>query len=206
MPRLFVALQLPDRLKPAVQELQFGMRNARWLTEDALHLTLVFIGEINGSAQARIEDALGAVTAPAIQLELHGLGCFPPRRAPRVLWVGASPKAELVALGGAVRRALGRVGVTTERRKLVPHVTLARFRHPPSPAELERYLGAHSLFRTPPADVASFHLLSSVLRPSGARYTVEATFPLTARRSDGAALDGPAAPPSVPLERWTEWS
>ena len=61
----------------------------------------------------------------------------------------------------------------------MPHATIARFRRPPSPADMERYLGAHSLFRTPRADVASFHLFSSALRSSGARYTMETTFPLT---------------------------
>ena len=179
MPRLFVALQLPDSLEQDVGALQSGLRSARWLSEDALHLTLAFIGEVDGSAVRRIEAALGTVTAPVLRMELHGLGCFPPRGAPRVLWTGASPKDELVALAGTVRRALGRAGVTPARRKFMPHVTIARFRRPPSPGEMERYLVSRSLFRTPPVEVAAFHLFSSVLRPSGARYTIEATIPLT---------------------------
>ena len=179
MPRLFVALPLPEPLRRAVQELQSGLRNARWLTDDGLHLTLAFIGEVDGSAQRRIETALGEVNAPALALELHGLGCFPLRGAPRVLWSGVSPKAELVSLSRAVRGALRRVGLAPERRKFMPHVTIARFRQPAPSAALERYLGAHSLFRTSRAGVTSFHLFSSVLRPSGARYTIEATFPLT---------------------------
>ena len=122
--------------------LQSGLRNARWLTEDGLHLTLAFIGEVDGSMQPRIEAALAGVTAPALRAELHGIGCFPPRGAPRVLWIGASPKSELVLLAQAVRRALGRAGLTLERRRFMPHVTIARFRRPPPPAELERYFGA----------------------------------------------------------------
>ena len=74
--------------------------------------------------------------------------------------------------------ALGSAGFTQERRKFMPHTTFARFRHPPPRAELERYLGANTLFRTPKADAASFHLFSSELRHSGAQYTIEATFPL----------------------------
>ena len=179
MPRLFVALRLPDPLRAAVEELQSGLRTARWLDGDGLHLTLAFIGEVEGSAQLRIDAALGDVTARALRMELHGLGCFPPRGAPRVLWTGASPKAELASLARSVRHALGRAGPTPERRRFTPHVTIARFRRPPSAVELERYLGAHSLFRTPPTDVASFHLLSSKLRSSGAQYTIETTYPLT---------------------------
>ena len=179
VPRLFVALQLPDSLKRDVGELQSGLRSARWLDEDALHLTLAFIGEVDVSAMRRIEDALATVTAPVLGVELRGIGCFPPRGAPRVLWTGASPKDELVLLAATVRRALGRAGVALERRRFMPHVTIARFRRPPSPAEMKRFLGSHSLFRTPRVDIAAFHLFSSVLRSSGARYTIEATMPLT---------------------------
>ena len=185
MPRLFVALQLPDSLRQGVRGLQHGLRNARWLDEDAVHLTLAFVGEVDGSVQRRIEDALGNVTAPALRMELHGLGCFPPRGAPRVLWIGASPKAGLVSLARTVRRAIGHAGPAPERRKFMPHVTIARFRQPPPSADLERYLGAHSLFRTASADIGAFHLFSSMLRSSGARYTIEATFPLTEALPEG---------------------
>ena len=58
MPRLFVALELPEPLRQAVGGLQSGLRGARWLDEDALHLTLAFLGEVDGSAVARIETAL----------------------------------------------------------------------------------------------------------------------------------------------------
>lgn len=179
MPRLFVALRLPDPLRAAVEELQSGLRTARWLDGDGLHLTLAFIGEVEGSAQLRIEAALAGVTARTLRMELHGLGCFPPRGAPRMLWTGASPKVELVSLARSVRHALGRAGRAPERRRFKPHVSIARFRRPPSAVELERYLAAHSLFRTQRADVGAFHLFSSKLRSSGAQYTIETTYPLT---------------------------
>ena len=178
MSRLFVALDLPEPLRQAVRELQFGLRGARWLDDDSLHLTLAFIGEADHSAQHRIEVALGEVTAPLLRVELHGLGCFPPRGAPRALWIGASPRAGLVSLAQTVRRALVRAGFPPERRKFMPHATIARFRHPPHRAALDGYLRTHSLFRTAQAEVGSFHLFLSTLRPDGARYTVEATFPL----------------------------
>jgi len=136
--RLFVALRVPDPLRTAVDELQSGLRTARWLDGDGLHLTLAFIGEVEGSTQLRIEAALAGVSARALRMELHGLGCFPPRGAPRVLWTGASPKAELASLSRSVRHALGRAGRTPERRRFMPHVTIARFRRPPSAVELER--------------------------------------------------------------------
>ena len=180
MPRLFVALELSEVLKEAIGEIQVGLRDARWLDEEGLHLTLAFIGEVDGSGGRRIVEALSRVEAPSIAVGLHGLGHFPLRGPPRVLWVGAAPAAELGSLAVAVRRELARAGYPPERRKFAPHVTIARFRRPPPPPGLQDYLGAYALFRTSAAPVASFRLLSSVLRPSGARYAVEAEFPLIA--------------------------
>ena len=183
MLRLFVALELPEVLKRAIGDVQVGLRGARWLDEDGLHLTLAFIGEVDGSARGRIEEALSRVEAPSLDVELHGLGHFPLRGPPRVLWTGASPAAELASLAAAVRRELSRAGYPPERRKFAPHVTIARFRRPPPPPALQDYLGAYALFRSPAAPVASFRLFSSVLRPSGARYAIEADFPLGGEHS-----------------------
>ena len=178
MLRLFVGLELPESLKRAVAELQFGFKDVRWLDPDAVHLTLAFIGEVDDSARDRIEGALSRVEAPALAVELHGIGYFPLRGPPRVLWTGASPAEALGRLAASVRRELARAGHPPERRKFAPHVTLARFRRPPPSPALQGYLGTHSLFRSPAVRVESFRLFSSVLRPSGARYTVEAVFPL----------------------------
>ena len=178
MPRLFVGLDLPGALKQVAGELQTGLRDARWLDPDRLHLTLAFIGGVDPSAQRRIEDALAAVEMPPIALALRGIGHYPLRGAPRVLWIGASPARELGSLAKAVRRAAARAGFPPESRKFAPHVTIARFHRQPPPAALQEYLSAYSLFRSPSAPVASFRLFSSVLRPAGARYTAEAVFPL----------------------------
>ena len=105
VPRLFVGLELPESLKQAIAGLQCGLRDARWLDEDGLHLTLAFIGDVDGSARRRIEEALSRVEAPSLDIELHGLGHFPHRGPPRVLWTGAVPRwRRSGSLASAVRR------------------------------------------------------------------------------------------------------
>lgn len=178
MPRLFVALELPTALREAVAGLQSGLPNARWLKPDSLHLTFAFIGEVDPRKQQAIETALGTVTAPAFRMKLQGVGCFPPRGAPRVLWTGASPETELASLAGDIRIALGSLELTSERRPFLPHVTIARFKRPPSDTDLATYLDAHSIFETPSFEIGSFHLFSSELRPTGARYTLQTSIPL----------------------------
>lgn len=179
VPRLFVAIRLPDPFKAAVRKLQCGLPNARWLNADGLHLTLAFIGDAGDSTQHRIETGLNTVSAPEFGMKLFGIGQFPPRGAPRVLWAGVEAKTAAVALAEAVRNALSHVGPVIGRRAFLPHITIARFRRPPPRAELARYLAANERFQTGQANIESFHLFSSDLRPDGARYTIEKTFPLT---------------------------
>ena len=141
-------------------------------------MTLAFIGEVDRSARRQIVEALERVRASPLGVVLHGVGHFPSRGPLRVLWTGASPARELGSLSSGVRRSLADAGFPIELRKFTPHVTIARFRHPPSPAALQTYLQTHSLFRTPILPVDSIRLFSSRLHSSGARYTVEAEYPL----------------------------
>ena len=86
VPRLFVAIRLPDPLKVTVRALQSGLANARWLKADSLHLTLAFIGEVEDATQHRIEAALSTVTAPLLNMETARARALPPARgAPRAL-------------------------------------------------------------------------------------------------------------------------
>ena len=185
--RLFIAMEVPHPFKAAIRDLQSGLPNARWLNVDGLHMTLAFVGEADDTLQHRIETGLSTVCATEFGMEMRGVGRFPPRGAPRVLWVGAAPEAEIVTLANAVRSTLGNIGLAVDRRAFLPHVTVARFRQRPPVAALKTYLAANADFRTGKANIAAFHLFSSELQPDGARYTIEKTFLLTRTpRENGA--------------------
>src|SRR5258705_11003161 len=69
---------------------------------------------------------------PPFRFELGGVGAFPPRGAPRALWIGVKSGAEHVIqvqslLAGRLGRLEG-VGIERERRPFIPHLTLARWR------------------------------------------------------------------------------
>ena len=178
MTRLFVALELPDQVRKALAGLQSPLPGARWVKAGSMHLTLAFIGEADDARQRAIETALKPIIAAPFSLCLCGLGRFPPRGLPRVLWTGAAPDGEVVALANSIRSALVNVGLTREQRAFKPHVTLARFRQAPPGDDIDRFLNRFSTFATPAVDIDSFHLYSSNLRSSGAKYRIEATFPL----------------------------
>lgn len=175
--RLFVALDPPEQSREELVALCQGLPDSRWTVPEQLHLTLCFIGETDGSSFLDIREALQEVTAAPFNLKLEGLGLFPPRRSPRVLWVGVQANAALNQLQRKIVNCVRGCGVILEKRKVTPHITLARLQEGALP-RLERYLGAHALFSAAPFEVSHFTLYASVLGRNGATHLVEAEYAL----------------------------
>jgi 2'-5' RNA ligase len=105
-------------------------------------------------------------------MALRGVGTFPERGRPRVLWVGLEMPAEALALQDACERIAVGAGFPPERRAFKPHLTLGRWkdggRRPLLPATAD--LGGGAVHR--------LVLFRSDLKPSGAVYTALDAFPL----------------------------
>lgn len=178
--RLFVAVELPDAVREGLSRLCADVPGARWVEPEQMHLTLRFIGEVDGLVEREVVDALARVRAEPFSVSLSGVGHFPPRGLPRVLWAGVERSEALAALHDRVERALQRAGLEPERRRFFPHVTLARLRGTPARA-VGSFLVAHGLYRSPAFAVDVFHLYSSRLTPKRAVYRIEASYPLVER-------------------------
>ena len=176
MIRLFVALVLPDAVLDSLFALEYGVPGARWATREQPHLTLRFIGEVDGRDAAAIDDALAAISAPRFILELKGVGEFGGKN-PRQLWAGVEPNEALGHLQRKIETALQRIGLEAETRKFMPHVTLARLRGSP-PGRVLDFLTDHGLYRSPPFEADAFTLFSSVLTSDGSHYARERVYPL----------------------------
>jgi len=179
--RLFVALPLPDDLRARLAGLAGGVPNARWMAPETLHLTLRFIGEVDGAQARDVDAALAHISAPAFTLSLAGIDSFGGGEKIRSLWVGVDDCADLSRLQGKIERAVQRAGLPPERRKFKAHVTLARFKRNPG-TKLHDYLAHNALFRSPPFAVREFVLFSSFLSHNGAIYRPEARYAAGSRR------------------------
>jgi 2'-5' RNA ligase len=177
MIRLFVALELPEAVRTGLSLLQGGVPGARWASDEQLHLTLRFIGEVDGNVANDIDDALAGIRAPAFTLELAGVGEFGGKN-PRALWAGVRGSDALLHLQRKVEAALQRLGLPAEERKFSPHVTLARLRASPR-EKVVQFLTHHALFASGPFEVKQFVLFSSYLGSGGSVYHAERTYPLT---------------------------
>ena len=161
MYRLFVSIELPDDVKHSLARLSGDVPGARWLEADEMHLTVRFIGEVDGLVYDDVLAALDEVCAAPFELALRGVGHFPPRGEPRILWAGLDRSDALRVLHDRVESALVRAGVEADHRKFSPHVTLARLKGTPARA-VGSFLAMNGLFRTEAFPVREFHLFSSL--------------------------------------------
>jgi RNA 2',3'-cyclic 3'-phosphodiesterase len=177
MPRIFVGLALPEVIRDHLMLLQGGVPGARWEERDKLHLTLRFVGDVEGEQLRAVADALERVSAPPLSLELASVGFFPPRGQPRSLWAGVADGAALVELHRKIERALAKTGVDPDTRKFSPHVTLARLHDAPED-RVAAFIAHHSLFHSAPFELDAFTMFSSIRTPSGSKYRIERSYPL----------------------------
>jgi len=174
--RLFVALSLPDPVAQSLMLIQGGVPGARWQRREQLHLTLRFIGEVDGRDAAALDDALAGIVAPAFSLQLHGVGQFG-NKLPHALWAAARKNEALEHLQRKVDNAIRRVGRPQDAHKFMPHVSLARLRHPEAGKVME-WLTHHALYTSAEFEVEAFHLYSSKLTSDGSIYRSEQDYPL----------------------------
>ena len=178
MPRLFTAVELPPDIAFSLSLLRGGLPGARWVDPENYHITLRFIGDIDEPTADEVADALMRVSRPRFNVALEGLGCFGARR-PNAVWAGVKPSPALRELQAEHERLMQRIGLEPERRKFMPHVTLARMKNGSQP-DVAAYLALRGGFATPSFPVGRFVLLSSRASKGGGPYVMEEAYPLAA--------------------------
>lgn len=179
--RLFVAVELDEAAREALAIEQRRLRGLlgkeyeprlRWVSPTQIHLTLAFLGEVADDRAAAIEDAMRRpLGGGRFEVVFGGLGVFPPRGAPRVLWLGLMRGArEVVALQRQVAERVMGLGIPLEDRAFHPHLTLARCRET-RPADRQRLLGADRPAEVARIDVEAVTLIASRLSSRGADHT-----------------------------------
>ncbi|MHB8531057.1 MAG: RNA 2',3'-cyclic phosphodiesterase [Caulobacteraceae bacterium] len=177
MIRLFAALAVPDEIAERLADLQHGLPGARWRPPETLHLTLRFMGEVTETTADDLDAELAAISAPAFDLGLGGVGSFGDAAVVRAVWAGARPSEPLRRLAGRCETAARRAGLKAERRPWRPHVTLA-YLAAVDPASVARWLQGHNLWTSAAFRVGRFGLYSSRRGGGGSSYRLERSYRL----------------------------
>lgn len=177
--RLFVAIPLDERLRTSLHEAAIPLKElgakVSWSRPEAMHLTLVFLGDTFAARIPPWSRALDTAVAgmPCFTLSFADLGYFGRPRSPRVLWAGIdSPPEVLFTLRERIADALRAENAAFDERPFHPHVTLGRVRSGRHAGALAETLA--TLRRNPPRlgtqRVGRVELIQSLRTPEGPSY------------------------------------
>jgi 2'-5' RNA ligase len=184
--RLFVALELPERVRDGLAAWQRAeleplpmLRPAR---PEALHVTLAFLGYHDEKRIPRLGEVVAATDAPAPTLRFLPEPVPIPERRPRLFAAGAESDAT-VALQARLEEALVAERLyEPEKRPFWPHVTLARVRPErrgsKKPARVDVAPRALPEDLLEPFESVRLTAYRSFLRPQGAEYVPLASIDL----------------------------
>ena len=104
MHRLFVAIRPPGDIRDLLIDAMADSPELRWVSDENLHVTLRFIGEVERPLADDIALALGRIRSDPFEIGFSGVGIFE-RRSGGALWAGVQPKAPIAGLAAKVERA-----------------------------------------------------------------------------------------------------
>lgn len=179
MPRLFIALSVPEDVSAELTMLQSGVPDARWVPTENFHVTLCFAGEVQGGIGRDLEEELSDVAAPPFPMTVAGVDQFSSGKQPKALVALVEKSDRLDWLHQKICTVARNCGIGVERRKFRPHVTLARFRTGAETGHhIAQFMASHARFRAGPWIADHFSLFSSRQGRNGSIYMEQAAYSL----------------------------
>lgn len=193
MRRIFIAINLPEEIKDELEIAQNEMAGdfvlpdaanaaegrpvVRWVPKQNLHITLVFVGDVDESRILELNKVVGEAVKDfqPFLLKLNRI-CYGPtnQKPPRLIWLELAKNKELLEIAACLKQALIRANILkqADKRPFSGHITLGRIRHwefkriePEERPEIDR--GVSLEF-----EVKSVDIMESKLKRIGAEYLV----------------------------------
>ena len=180
MLRLFAALLPDDTTVQQLLDISDGIDGARWIHPENFHLTMRFIGSVNEDRADELKAVLSTISAPPINVSIHGVGTFPelPTKYPlNVLWTGVEETEEMRDLAAAIDKHVVMTGSKPEERPFHAHITVARIKFADR-GDVVSWLDEHDDLELPGFTARKFHLMESFPGPMGVEYRELASYPL----------------------------
>ena len=176
MHRLFVAIRPPEAIRDLLVDAMDDSPELRWVSDDNLHLTLRFIGEVERPMAEDVADTLSAIRFPRFELRVAGLGRFDQRNG-GAIWAAVEPRRPVADLAAKIDRACIQAGLEPERRAFHPHITLARWNRRSRDAAEDFERRVRTII-SEDFQVGEFALFESHLSRHGAHYEVITAYTL----------------------------
>ena len=115
MPRLFTALELPGAVVGQLAVSRGGVVGARWLEPENYHVTLRFIGDVDGPVARDIDELLGYIRKPKTLVRFEELSWFGGDQKSSAIVTKVKADPTLMELQAEQERRLRRMGLNLPR-------------------------------------------------------------------------------------------
>ncbi len=130
--RSFIAVDIPLEVGKRLATLAAGMRcsAAKPVRHDQMHITLLFLGDLDKSLIEGVSEAISRIDTRQFNVVINGIGVLG-ARGPGVVYARViGGVSELSRVSAALKESISELGIKTEGRSFLPHVTIARVRNP----------------------------------------------------------------------------
>jgi len=186
--RAFIAIEIDpphkEKISALISHLKKSNADIKWVTENQMHLTLKFLGNIEQENVQKISDVLKTIAAvfSAFNIQFSQIGAFPNHERPRVIWLGIEKGSEaLRLLNNKIECELEKIGFQKEKREYKSHLTLGRVKSLKNISGLSRLINEAEFQFQDEIKIDRLILFQSTLTSKGALYT-----PLTQQSLVGA--------------------
>lgn len=127
--RVFLGINFEDAVKQQIEKvlrmLKPQVRKGRFVAPENLHLTLEFLGEVNGEQVENIKEIMNSTNHEKFTLNLKELGHFKTRKG-RIVWLGVERNETLFHLQNELHKKLKAKQFELDERDYLPHITIGR--------------------------------------------------------------------------------
>ncbi|NLW86361.1 MAG: RNA 2',3'-cyclic phosphodiesterase [Planctomycetes bacterium] len=187
--RTFLALDLDDAVLDSLEEARRRLvdgvddKGIRWVVRENLHVTLAFAGSVNDEQLADICREVRPIcqAIEPFDFQLKGVTCQPPggHRCPRMIWANIEdPTGRLAMLQDSINGMMGSMGLRSEVREYLPHVTMARINSCRDAEGLRNRAKKLASMDLGVQHADEIVICASILAQTGAQYRPLARFPL----------------------------
>ena len=177
--RLFLALDLPEPTIEYITKLRNEIYNSsekvKWESEDKLHLTIKFLGDVGDYLTELIIDRMEMFAFPKIDAEFSEFSFFKKNNELKILYAGINENSEMIKLHSKIEAECGLLGFKKEDRKFKPHLTLLRIK---GNENLNKLTSFNKKEINHKFMITSFSLIKSELKSTGSEYSIIKSFNL----------------------------
>lgn len=178
--RTFLAVDVGESIRRQAQavqaELAASAAEVKWVDGRNLHITLLFLGDVEDRDLPEIcrLTARAAARIDAFRISIAGLGAFPSLRRPKTIWAAVNEgRDDLVRLAAELETVLGDSGhYRSEDRAYVPHLTLGRAKSEAAGQAIAPLLEKRRGWTAGIATIEEVLVMASELRRGGPEHSV----------------------------------